>query len=119
MISNLMFLLVTMQYTATVLNQISSCCLIFFHLCDCASIFSFLLLPGLKMIIQFVSLFVFFQILIHLVGADNHTYPNYMDIMQWLADTNLPEMIVDKLSPSVSALLHTIFPSCRSILIIQ
>lgn len=35
-----------------------------------------------------------------LVGAD--IYPNTKDVMQWLADSNLLEMIVDKLSPSVS-----------------
>lgn len=35
-------------------------------------------------------------------------YPNHLDVMQWLADSNLLEMIVDKLSPSVS----TIFESC-------
>lgn len=43
-----------------------------------------------------------FQVLVRLVGADDHAYPNFMDVMQWLADSNLLEMIVDKLSPSVS-----------------
>lgn len=42
------------------------------------------------------------QVLVRLVGADDHVYPNYMDVMRWLADSNLLEMIVDKLSPSVS-----------------
>lgn len=37
-----------------------------------------------------------------LVGADDHVYPNFLDVMQWLAESNLLEMIVDKLSPSVS-----------------
>lgn len=36
------------------------------------------------------------------MGADDHVYPNFIDVMQWLADSNLLEMIVDKLSPSVS-----------------
>ncbi|KAG6478782.1 hypothetical protein ZIOFF_062226 [Zingiber officinale] len=40
------------------------------------------------------------EILIRLVGADDHTNPNYMNIIKWLADTSLLEMIVDKLSPS-------------------
>ncbi|KAG6522171.1 hypothetical protein ZIOFF_019308 [Zingiber officinale] len=40
------------------------------------------------------------EILIRLVGADDHTNPNYVNIMQWLSDTNLLDMIVDKLSPS-------------------
>ncbi|XP_009382444.2 uncharacterized protein LOC103970401 isoform X1 [Musa acuminata AAA Group] len=43
------------------------------------------------------------EILLRLVGADDHTYPNHMDIMQWLADTKLLEIIVDKLSPAHSA----------------
>lgn len=30
-------------------------------------------------------------------------YPNSVDVMQWLADTNLLDMIVDKLCPSVSS----------------
>jgi len=36
-------------------------------------------------------------------------YPNHLDVMQWLADSNLLEMIVDKLSPSVSNLLKRLF----------
>ena len=42
------------------------------------------------------------QVLVRLVGADDHVYPNFIDVMQWLAESNLLEMIVDKLSPSVS-----------------
>jgi len=45
----------------------------------------------------------FAQVLVRLVGADDHVYPNFIDVMQWLAESNLLEMIVDKLSPSVSA----------------
>lgn len=44
----------------------------------------------------------FAQVLVRLVGADDHAYPNFIDVMQWLAETNLLEMIVDKLNPSVS-----------------
>lgn len=42
------------------------------------------------------------QVLVRLVGADDHVYPNFIDVMQWLAESNLLEMIVDKLSPLVS-----------------
>lgn len=42
------------------------------------------------------------QVLVRLVGGDDHMYPNYAEVMQWLADSNLLEMIVDKLNPSVS-----------------
>ena len=46
------------------------------------------------------------QVLVRLVGADDHVYPNFIDVMQWLAESNLLEMIVDKLSPSVSDTMH-------------
>lgn len=42
------------------------------------------------------------QVLVRLVGADDHLYPNSMDVMQWLADSSLLEMIVDKLNTTVS-----------------
>lgn len=42
------------------------------------------------------------QVLVRLVGADDHVYPNFIDVMQWLAESNLLEMIVDKLNPTVS-----------------
>lgn len=37
-----------------------------------------------------------------LVGADDHLYSNSMDVIQWLADSDLLEMIVDKLDTAVS-----------------
>lgn len=46
------------------------------------------------------------QVLVRLVGADDHVYPNFMDVMQWLSESDMLEMIVDKLSPSVSDNLH-------------
>ncbi|KAJ9540547.1 hypothetical protein OSB04_027053 [Centaurea solstitialis] len=46
------------------------------------------------------------EVLVRLVGADDHMYPNYVEVMQWLADSNLLEMIVDKLSPSSSPEVH-------------
>ncbi|CAN4097649.1 unnamed protein product [Withania somnifera] len=42
------------------------------------------------------------EVLVRFVGADDQIYPNTTDVMQWLADSNLLEMLVDKLSPSVS-----------------
>jgi len=50
------------------------------------------------------KLIFFAQVLVRLVGADDHVYPNFIDVMQWLAESNLLEMIVDKLSPSVSGI---------------
>jgi len=45
------------------------------------------------------------EILIRLVGADDHMYTD--DAMEWLADTDLLEMIVDKLSSPNSPEVHT------------
>lgn len=42
-----------------------------------------------------------------LVGADDHIYAFHVESLQWLADTDLLEMLVDKLSPPVILLfLH-------------
>ncbi|XP_040959832.1 serine/threonine-protein phosphatase 6 regulatory subunit 3 isoform X4 [Gossypium hirsutum] len=46
------------------------------------------------------------EVLVWLVAADDHVYPNFSDVMQWLADSNLLEMIVDKLSPSCAPEVH-------------
>lgn len=43
------------------------------------------------------------QVLIRLIGADESMYSNYAEAMQWLEDTNVLEMIVDKFSSSVCA----------------
>lgn len=50
------------------------------------------------------------QVLIHLIGADEHMYTNYMEAMQWIEDTDVLEMIVDKFNSSVSNI------SCTEIL---
>lgn len=42
------------------------------------------------------------QVLIRLIGADEHMYTNYMEAMQWIEETDVLEMIVDKFSSSVS-----------------
>lgn len=47
-----------------------------------------------------------------LVGADDHMYPTTMDVMQWLTESNLLEMIVDKLSPSVSKKIRSYLILC-------
>ncbi|KAI3793750.1 hypothetical protein L1987_36372 [Smallanthus sonchifolius] len=46
------------------------------------------------------------EVLVRLVGADDHMYPNYAEVMQWLNDSNLLEMIVDKLNPSNPPEVH-------------
>ncbi|KAJ0742620.1 putative SIT4 phosphatase-associated protein family [Helianthus annuus] len=41
-------------------------------------------------------------LIIRLIGADEHLYTSYVDSMQWLEDTNVLEMIVDKFSSTIS-----------------
>lgn len=50
------------------------------------------------------------QVLIRLIGADEHIYANYAEAMRWLEDSDVLEMIVDKFSSSVSGFLQC---ACR------
>ncbi|KAL8167475.1 LOW QUALITY PROTEIN: hypothetical protein V2J09_008974 [Rumex salicifolius] len=54
----------------------------------------------LRQLVDLIGITSIMEVLVRLVGADDHAYPSYLDIMQWLSDSNLLEMIVDKLSPS-------------------
>ncbi|CAN1253183.1 Serine/threonine-protein phosphatase 6 regulatory subunit 3 [Linum perenne] len=63
-------------------------------------------LIGITSIMELLILRSLMQVLVRLVGADDHVYPNFTDVMQWLADSNLLEMVVDKLSPSCSPEVH-------------
>ncbi|KAF8085796.1 hypothetical protein N665_0647s0011 [Sinapis alba] len=40
------------------------------------------------------------EVLVRLAGAEDHAYPNFLDVMQYLADSDLLEIIVGKLNPS-------------------
>ena len=42
-----------------------------------------------------------YQVLIRIVGTDDAMQTYHEDTMNWLADTNLLDMLVDKLSPPV------------------
>uniref|UniRef100_A0A2N9GSU1 Uncharacterized protein n=1 Tax=Fagus sylvatica TaxID=28930 RepID=A0A2N9GSU1_FAGSY len=46
------------------------------------------------------------EVLIRLIGADEHMYANYMEAMQWIEDTDVLEMIVDKFSSSDCPEVH-------------
>ena len=48
--------------------------------------------------------FIFKQVLIRLIGADEQMYMSNADAMHWIEDTNVLEMIVDKFSSSVSSI---------------
>ncbi|KAJ0021531.1 hypothetical protein Pint_32158 [Pistacia integerrima] len=59
-----------------------------------------------RQLVDLIGITSIMEVLVRLVGADDHVYPNFMDVMQWLADSNLLEMIVDKLSPSCPPEVH-------------
>ncbi|XP_015581310.1 serine/threonine-protein phosphatase 6 regulatory subunit 3 isoform X2 [Ricinus communis] len=52
-----------------------------------------------RQLVDLIGITSIMEVLVRLVGADDHVYPNFIDVMQWLADSNLLEMIVDKLNP--------------------
>ncbi|XP_059659424.1 uncharacterized protein LOC132306167 isoform X3 [Cornus florida] len=56
-----------------------------------------------RQLVDLIGITSIMEVLIRLVGADDHIYPNSIDVMRWLADSNLLEMIVDKLSPLQSS----------------
>ncbi|CAK8540489.1 unnamed protein product [Lathyrus sativus] len=53
-----------------------------------------------RQLVDLIGITSIMEVLVRLLGADDHVYPNFIDVMQWLAESNLLEMIVDKLSPS-------------------
>ncbi|XP_042476246.1 serine/threonine-protein phosphatase 6 regulatory subunit 3-like isoform X2 [Macadamia integrifolia] len=59
-----------------------------------------------RQLVDLIGITSIMEVLVRLVGADDHVYPNFMDVMQWLADSSLLEMIVDKLSPCSPPEVH-------------
>ncbi|KAL3618555.1 hypothetical protein CASFOL_037637 [Castilleja foliolosa] len=59
-----------------------------------------------KQLVDLIGITSIMEVLVRLVGADDHLYPNSLDVMQWLADGNLLEMIVDKLNTSNPPEVH-------------
>ncbi|XAR59748.1 hypothetical protein NMG60_11015703 [Bertholletia excelsa] len=57
-------------------------------------------------LVDLIGITSIMEVLIRLVGADDHVYPHSLDMMQCLTDSNLLEMIVDKLSPSSPPEVH-------------
>ncbi|KAF7805598.1 serine/threonine-protein phosphatase 6 regulatory subunit 3 [Senna tora] len=57
-------------------------------------------------LVDLIGITSIMEVLVRLVGADDHVYPNFIDVMQWLAESNLLEMIVDKLTPSSPPEVH-------------
>lgn len=59
-----------------------------------------------RQLVDLIGITSIMEVLVRLVGADDHVYPNFIDVMQWLAESNLLEMIVDKLSPMCPPEVH-------------
>eukprot|EP00268_Persea_americana_P034177 TRINITY_DN3381_c0_g5_i1.p1 TRINITY_DN3381_c0_g5~~TRINITY_DN3381_c0_g5_i1.p1 ORF type:complete len:789 (-),score=185.63 TRINITY_DN3381_c0_g5_i1:925-3291(-) len=57
-------------------------------------------------LVDLIGITSIMEVLIRVIGADEHIYTSYMDAMQWLEDTNVLEMIVDKFSSSDSPEVH-------------
>ncbi|KAK6284940.1 hypothetical protein POUND7_003892 [Theobroma cacao] len=53
-----------------------------------------------KQLVDLIGITSIMEVLIRLIGADEHMYTNYMESMQWIEDTDVLEMIVDKFSSS-------------------
>lgn len=57
-------------------------------------------------LVELIGITSIMEVLIRLIGADEHLYTNYADVMQWLEETNVLEMIVDKFSSSDCPEVH-------------
>ncbi|GAB2214036.1 hypothetical protein Droror1_Dr00018368 [Drosera rotundifolia] len=60
----------------------------------------------IKKLVDLIAITSIMEVLIRLIGADDHVYTNYTDAMKWLEDTNVLDMIVDKLTSSDSREVH-------------
>ncbi|KAI3466866.1 hypothetical protein Pfo_023529 [Paulownia fortunei] len=57
-------------------------------------------------LVDLIGITSIMEVLIRLLGADEHIYANYADSMQWLEDMDVLEMIVDKFSSSDCPEVH-------------
>ncbi|GAA0168952.1 phosphatase modulator [Lithospermum erythrorhizon] len=57
-------------------------------------------------LVDLIGITSIMEVLVRLVDSDDHIYPNSMEMMQWLVDSNLLEMIVDKLNHSSPPEVH-------------
>jgi serine/threonine-protein phosphatase 6 regulatory subunit 3 len=53
----------------------------------------------LKKLVDLIGISSIMEVLRRMVGADEHMYAFHADSLQWLAEADLLEMLVDKLSP--------------------
>ncbi|KVI00718.1 Armadillo-type fold [Cynara cardunculus var. scolymus] len=60
----------------------------------------------IKKLVDLVGITSIMEVLIRLIGADEHLYTSYADPTQWLEDIDVLEMIVDKFSSSDCPEVH-------------
>ncbi|XP_010519074.1 PREDICTED: serine/threonine-protein phosphatase 6 regulatory subunit 3 isoform X2 [Tarenaya hassleriana] len=60
----------------------------------------------LKQLVDLIGITSIMEVLKRLIGTDEHLYTNYTSAMQWIEDTDVLEMIVDKFSSSDSPEVH-------------
>ncbi|XP_076899724.1 uncharacterized protein LOC143553664 isoform X2 [Bidens hawaiensis] len=57
-------------------------------------------------LVDLIGITSIMEVLIRLIGADEHLYTSYLESMQWLEDTDVLEMIVDKFSSTDCPEVH-------------
>lgn len=57
-------------------------------------------------LVDLIGITSIMEVLVRLIGADENIYSNYTDTVQWLEETDVLEMIVDKFSSSDSPEVH-------------
>ncbi|PSS04939.1 Serine/threonine-protein phosphatase 6 regulatory subunit like [Actinidia chinensis var. chinensis] len=60
----------------------------------------------IRKLVDLIGITSIMEVLIRLIGGDDHIYSNFTESMQWLEDTNVLEMIVDKFSTSDCPEVH-------------
>ncbi|XP_065020292.1 uncharacterized protein LOC135645634 isoform X1 [Musa acuminata AAA Group] len=60
----------------------------------------------ISQLVDLIGITSIMEVLIRLIGADENMHSNYVDTMQWLEDTDVLEMIVDKFNSSDSFEVH-------------
>ncbi|OIW13908.1 hypothetical protein TanjilG_31797 [Lupinus angustifolius] len=57
-------------------------------------------------LVDLIGITSIMEVLIRLIGADEHMYVNHVEAMQWIEETDVLEMIVDKFSSSDCPEVH-------------
>ncbi|XP_019431259.1 PREDICTED: serine/threonine-protein phosphatase 6 regulatory subunit 3-like isoform X2 [Lupinus angustifolius] len=60
----------------------------------------------MRKLVELIGITSIMEVLIRLIAPDEHMYVNHVDAMQWIEETDVLEMIVDKFSSSDSPEVH-------------